>query len=204
MVTIIFETHSTTFDNEAALASGQYDAELSPLGERQALELGRRREHEHFDAIYCSDQQRSYRTAEIAFPQRHDRIIRDPRLRECNYGTWARKPDAEVKAEKPNRITLPFPGGESYQRTTNRMRAFLTDLLQQHNGERVLIIGHRATQHGLEHLINGVPLERAVTAPWKWQPGWEYQLRSSPSPTSVPLTSPWRTASPSRERQNGK
>lgn len=178
MVTIIFETHSTTLDNEAGLAAGQYDVALSPLGERQAAELGQRRGSEQFDAIFCSDLQRSYRTAEIAFPASQEKIIRDVRLRECNYGEWNRHPDKEVKADLVRRIALPFPGGESYQQTTNRMRAFLTDLLQHHNGKRVLIIGHRATQHGLEHLINGVPLATAVTAPWKWQPGWEYHLTS--------------------------
>ncbi|NCO25008.1 hypothetical protein GW901_00575 [Candidatus Parcubacteria bacterium] len=38
MVTIIFEAHGTTLDNEAHLASGHYDIVLSPLGEKQAKE----------------------------------------------------------------------------------------------------------------------------------------------------------------------
>ena len=176
MVTIIFETHSTTLDNEAGRASGHYDAALSPLGERQVAELGRRRAQENFDAIYCSDQQRSYRTAEIAFPKLRDRIIRDPRLRECNYGSWTRKPDTALKLEKINHRTLPFPDGESYQQAMERMRTFLDDLLQRHNGQRILVIGHRAQQYALEHFSNGVPLAAAITAPWQWQPGWEYHL----------------------------
>ena len=39
MVNIIFETHSTTLDNEAHLSSGQNDVVLSPAGEKQAKEL---------------------------------------------------------------------------------------------------------------------------------------------------------------------
>lgn len=178
MVKIIFETHSTTNDNEAELASGQFDVALSPLGERQAAELGQRRSSEHFDVIFCSDLQRSYRTAEIAFPNLRNRISRDARLRECDYGTWTRKPDKELRTERLNRIAFPFPGGESYQQTTERMRSFLNDLVAQRDGQRVLIIGHRATQYALEHLINGVPLADAVAAPWQWQAGWEYHLKT--------------------------
>lgn len=32
MITVIFESHATTFDNEAHLSSGHNDIELSPLG----------------------------------------------------------------------------------------------------------------------------------------------------------------------------
>ncbi len=59
MVEIIFESHGTTFDNEAHLASGHYDVALSPLGEQQSREMGERYANDHFDAIFCSDLQRS-------------------------------------------------------------------------------------------------------------------------------------------------
>lgn len=177
MVTIIFETHSTTKDNVRGIASGQNDAPLSPLGEQQAAQLGQRRADEHFDLIFCSDLQRSYRTAELAFPNLATIIIRDPRLRECDYGDWTGQPEAKVRAERAGRITLPFPGGESYEITTNRMQSFLRDLLTRYDGKRVLVIGHRATQYALEHCCNRVPLPQTVTASWQWQPGWKYQLR---------------------------
>ena len=56
------------------------------------------------------------------------------------------------------------------------MKSFLQDLLRDYDNKRVMIIGSRATQYGLEHWIKGVPLEQVVTAPWRWQPGWEYNL----------------------------
>jgi len=56
------------------------------------------------------------------------------------------------------------------------MKAFLQHLLKEYDGKRVIIIGHRATQYGLEHWLNVVPLGEAVTAPWSWQPGWAYEL----------------------------
>ncbi len=41
----------------------------------------------------------------------------------------------------------------------------------------ILVIGHRATQYGIDHWILGEDLEHAVTKPWKWQPGWRYELK---------------------------
>ena len=41
-VTIIFETHSTSLDNEAGIASGHNDVDLSEMGLRQAKELAER------------------------------------------------------------------------------------------------------------------------------------------------------------------
>ena len=66
MVTIIFEAHSTSLDNEAKLASGHNDVELSELGRKQSKELGERYADQSFDAIYCSDLRRSYETAQAA------------------------------------------------------------------------------------------------------------------------------------------
>lgn len=177
MVTIIFESHATTFDNEKHLSSGHNDVELSPLGKKQAKELGGRRKNEHFDAIFCSDLQRSYRTAEIAFSNKFP-IIKDARLRECDYGDLTKHPSSGVDAEKVKRITKPFPNGESYEQCMKRMKDFLEDLRQKYHDRdtNVLIIGHRATQYGLDHWINEIDIKNLVTAPFKWQPGWIYHL----------------------------
>jgi alpha-ribazole phosphatase/probable phosphoglycerate mutase len=175
MITIVNEAHSTTLDNEKHVVSGWNDVELSPLGVQQSIELGMRRSSESFDAIFCSDLQRACKTAEIAFGEKFP-IIRDKRLRECNYGNFTHKPSDFVDKEKINRIRVPFPDGESYLQTNERMKSFLEDLLKNNDGKKVMIIGHRATQYGLEYWINKVPLEKQVSTPWKWQPGWTYYL----------------------------
>lgn len=176
MVIIIFESHGTTFDNEAGLSSGHYDVALSELGKKQAKGLGERRKNEHIDAIFCSDLQRSYKTAEIAFAGRDFSIIKDKRLRECDYGDLTRRPSKEVEALRPKFITEPFPNGESYRQTSVRMKGFLLDVLKNYDGKKVMIIGHRATQYGLEHWIKNIPIKKAVIAPWQWQSGWTYYL----------------------------
>ena len=175
MITIIFEAHGTTFDNEAHLSSGWNDVALSPLGEKQSKEMGERYKDDHFDAIFVSDLQRAVRSAEIGFGKKWQ-IIKDSRLRECNYGDFTQKPSEQVDVQKPLRINESFPNGESYTQTTARMKSFLDDLKKNYDGKRVMIIGHRATQYGLDNLIKGVSLEQLTTSHFKWQAGWEYKL----------------------------
>jgi broad specificity phosphatase PhoE len=176
MVTIIFESHATSLDNEANISSGHYDVDLSELGLKQARELGDRYKTENFDAIFCSDLLRSYRTGEIAFGDRNFKIYKDRRLREINAGQFNRHPKEEVEGLKTTYISVPFPYGESYEQTTAMIKDFLQELLRNYDGKKVMIIGSRATQYGLEYLINKVPLEKVITDAWQWQSGWTYYL----------------------------
>jgi hypothetical protein len=56
------------------------------------------------------------------------------------------------------------------------MAEFLKWLKKHYDGKKVLIIGARATQFGIENFINGTPYEELVVAKFKWQPGWDYEL----------------------------
>lgn len=174
MLTIIFETHGTTVDNETHISSGWNDAPLSELGKKQAAELGQRYVDRHLDAVYCSELQRSYRSAEIAFADSGVKIIHDARLNECNYGDLNGAPSEQVEPTRGQHVSMPFPNGESYEQTCDRMKSFIDEIKLKHDGQTIMIIGHRATQYGLEHWLKGVPIFEAVTAPWHWQPGWEY------------------------------
>jgi broad specificity phosphatase PhoE len=122
---------------------------------------------------------RSYRTAEIAFGSGTLPILRDPRLRECDYGSLSGFPVEIVDRERSSRIQQPFPGGESYNQVVVRVRDLLSDVIARYRGKRVLLIGHRATWYSLEHLLAGLPLLEAIETPWTWQPGWTYQIASS-------------------------
>lgn len=175
---VLFETHATSLDNEAGLASGWFDVGLSARGEEQARALGARRRHDDLAAVFCSDLSRSFRTAEIAFSDRDVSIVRDARLRECHYGAMTRRPAAEIEARRVASIVTPFPDGESYQQVVDRVSAWLAETTAMFRGRTIVVIGHRATFYALEHLILGVPLDDAVTAPWTWQPGWTYRLMS--------------------------
>lgn len=175
---VLFESHATSVDNEAGLASGWFDVALSAKGEEQARSLGVRRRDDDLAVVFCSDLVRSFRTAEIAFRDRPLPIVRDARLRECSYGTLTRHPVQEIDEGRAAHAAAPFPDGESYQQVVERVSAWLTETTAGFGGQTVLVIGHRATFDALEHLVNDVPLHEAVAAPWQWQPGWTYRIPS--------------------------
>ena len=179
MIAVVFETHSTSLDNELQLASGHYDCDLSPVGEKQARALGDRYQDQDLAAVCCSDLKRSYRTAEIAFAGRRIRIVKDPRLRECDYGELTRRPSARINELRAGRVGTPFPGGESYRQAAARVTDCLLEACLGWEGKTILVIGHRVTQIALEHWTLGVPLDEAVQAPWEWQPGWRYTYECS-------------------------
>jgi broad specificity phosphatase PhoE len=176
---LVFETHATSLDNEAGLASGWFDVALSRAGEEQARILGARRRHDDLTVVFCSDLSRSFRTAEIAFGDRPLPIVRDARLRECDYGDLTRRPASEIDQRRIRHLVEPFPNGESYQQVVDRMCEWLKEAREGYDAGSVLVIGHRATFYALEHLLNGMTLHDAMTSPWTWQPGWTYDLRSS-------------------------
>ena len=173
---VVFETHATSLDNEAGLASGWSDSELSAKGEEQARTLGARRQSDNLAAVFCSDLARAFQTAEIAFTKRSLPIVRDARLRECNYGTLTRHGAADIDARRALHVDEPFPNGESYRQVARRVSAWLEDAVASHSADTVLVVGHRATFYALEHLVKHTSLEDVVIAPWQWQPGWTYRV----------------------------
>ena len=177
-VEIVFETHSTTTDNERWIASGWLDGQLSTLGRRQARELGDRHAEEDVAAVFCSDLERAAETARIAFAPRGLPILRDWRLRECDYGLLNGTPVARLEAERTRHVYDPYSGGESYGDVVARVRSFLHDLTPRFVDERVIVVGHSATKWALDHILEGVPLEELVEGSFRWQPGWLYTLVS--------------------------
>ena len=174
-VEIIFETHATSVDNEAGLASGWGDPPLSDLGRRQARELGKRHRTNRLDAVFCSDLRRALETAEIALGERIT-INADARLRECDYGLMTGSSAVKIAEQRPRRVDVPFPEGESLRDVADRVRSLLDDLARDWDGKRVLVIGHNATFMSLEHLLGGRALEEVASAELVWQPGWRYVL----------------------------
>jgi broad specificity phosphatase PhoE len=175
-IEIVFETHAISADNEAGIATGWLDGQLSEEGRRLARRLFERRRGEWIDTVYASDLGRAIETAELAFGDSGIPIRRDARLRECNYGSLNGSPVFEVERERIKRIYEPFPGGESYRQTVERVRSFLGDVALEHGSGRIVVIGHSATRWALDHLLKGVPLEELVGAPFEWQEGWRYEL----------------------------
>jgi len=175
-IQIVFETHSVTEDNERGIATGWHHGRLSDKGRLLAEELGERRRSDRIQVVFTSDLRRAVETAEIAFGGTPTPIFHDWRLRECNYGEQNGAARDEIDRTRREHLDRPYPAGESWCQATQRVKYFLDDLGLRWKSSRVLVIGHMATRWGLEHFLNGVPLEDLVEARFTWQAGWEYSL----------------------------
>jgi len=110
MVQVVYETHSTTTDNEAGVATGWRHGRLSERGRRQARELGERRRNDGIAAVFTSDLQRAVETAQIAFAGSDITVYQDPSLQRqatarmtptFTYPCFLLTLDARMKIEAP-------------------------------------------------------------------------------------------------------
>jgi len=178
-VTIVYETHSTSTDNELGIATGWLPGRLSERGRAEARELGERRRNDSVNVVFTSDLARAVETTGLAFAGSGIPIRQDPRLRECNYGDLNGTSAKDLSARKTYHVDTPFPGGESYRDVVERTRSLLDDLAQDCDRMRVVLIGHSATKWALDHLLKGQDLTAAMNGGFAWQPGWEYALESA-------------------------
>jgi broad specificity phosphatase PhoE len=172
VTTVVFETHSTSEDNEAGVATGWLGGALSRAGRAQAVQLGERRRHDGIELVVASDLNRSIQTAAIAFQGSEIPLRVDWRLRECDYGELNGMPRALLDEQRVQRVDEPWPGGESWRQAVARVDSFLDEV----RGGRVLLIGHVATRWALDHRVNGRTLEELAAGEFDWRPGWEYEL----------------------------
>jgi broad specificity phosphatase PhoE len=169
---VVFETHATSEDNEAGIATGWLPGRLSAAGRVQARELGRRRREDGIAAVFSSDLGRAVETVQLAFGGSGIPVFLDWRLRECDYGELNGMPRPVLDEQRVARVYEPWPGGESWAEAVARVGRALDDL----PAGRVVVIGHVATRWALDQRVCGRSLEELAAEEFAWQPGWEYTL----------------------------
>jgi broad specificity phosphatase PhoE len=177
-IEIAFVTHELTEDNESGHATGWLPGKLSPEGRTNAARVGTRSVCAGIDAVFTSDLARAVETVELAFPHSTIPVLKDCRLRECDYGTLNGAPAVEVHGVRARYLDRPYPQGESWRQAVARVGRFLEDLPRSWAGRRVLVVGHVATRWGLEHFLNGAGLAGLAEEEFRWREGWEYVLGS--------------------------
>lgn len=180
-IKLTYYVHSATIDNEKGLATGWENGELSELGKRQCVELGKLVKGRKHEVVFCSDLKRAVESAQLIFGSRA-KIIKDKKLRECNYGGLTGAPSSKVDSLLSKKIDEPFPDGESCRDVEHRVREFLKWLSTQQFSD-VAIVSHRFPQLALEVVLSGKTWEQAIRDDWRlkepkeWEPGWNYLLR---------------------------
>jgi broad specificity phosphatase PhoE len=146
---------------------GRSDPDLSRKGYAQSLGLLKQLKGRPLSAIYTSTLKRSFLTAQPVADHLGLPIQRQPELDEIAFGMLEGKLllkfDEELKNEwerfRDHRFTYHIPGGENYTDVANRIRPFLERILRHHEGQEVLIVGHRVVNRLLIGMLLEYPLE---------------------------------------------
>lgn len=145
------------------------DVPLSPTGREQAAAVGRwlgdLPSDERPDLAVVSPYLRTVQTAELALADAGIATVRDERLRDRELGVLdlltgrgvrARLPAEAVRRSWLGKFYYRPPGGESWTDVALRLRSLLGDVSRDHDGGRVLLVGHEAIVLLLRYLLEGL------------------------------------------------
>jgi probable phosphoglycerate mutase len=149
---------------------GRSDPDLSPEGYAQSQALLEQLKDRPISAIYTSTLKRSFLTAQPIASYLGLPIRRQPELNEIAFGILEGKQildsDEEVKSEwekfKENRFSYHIPKAENYTDVLNRIRPFAEKILQNHQGQEILIVGHRVVNQMLIGVLMDYPPEEML------------------------------------------
>jgi alpha-ribazole phosphatase len=161
--------HGQTDWNLQGRYQGHTDLPLNAQGLRQADDLAARLRGAEFTAIYSSDLQRAYATAQAIAGDRRQPVTVDPRLREANLGVWEGMVVADIMHEYPDAwawrqrdpVHARPPGGESLLELAARVAAAVDDLAERHAGGPLLVVAHGLALATLVCRAHGHDLGRA-------------------------------------------
>ncbi|MCI9224346.1 MAG: histidine phosphatase family protein [Acutalibacter sp.] len=152
MVTRIYLIrHCQSMGNIEHKFQGQYDADISPAGEKQLELLGLRFRNEPIDVIYTSPLKRARMTAQAIAKYHNDiEVIDEPGFIEMNVGELENRSLKELAlnypetAEKWDRYPdlCEFPGGETMAEVYERVNRALDRVIAENPGRTVVITTH--------------------------------------------------------------
>ena len=134
---ILLARHGQTdFNAPPVRIQGSLDPPLNATGIAQARELADRVAGEGLRALYASDMLRARQTAEIIAERVGLQPVIEPRVRECDWGSWQGRLIEDIAREEPEHwqawldagASFRFPDGESLEEHMERTAAALDDI----------------------------------------------------------------------------
>jgi broad specificity phosphatase PhoE len=167
---IYIARHGETTWNEEGRIQGRSDPALSPRGVDQSLALLNQLKKRPLSTIYTSTLQRSILTAKPIADYFGLPIQIQPELDEIAFGILEGKFlfnfNEALKAEwnrfRDDRFNYRMPGAENYADVANRIKPFMERLLRDHEGQEVLIVGHRVVNRLLIGMLMTYPQEKVL------------------------------------------
>lgn len=147
--TILFIRHGENeWTHSHKLAGRTPEVHLNEYGRQQAEALGQRLAKTEFSAIYASPLERTMETAQAIARHHNLEIVPRPGMLEVDYGEWT---GAEVKklSKQKSWATIQFypsgagfPGGESMYAMQTRFVHEINQIVAQHPGQTIAMVGH--------------------------------------------------------------
>jgi 2,3-bisphosphoglycerate-dependent phosphoglycerate mutase len=170
---IIAVRHGETAWNVDARIQGSLDIPLNTKGQWQAARTGLALASESIDAIYSSDLQRAYSTAQAIGKHHQITPVTNTGLRERVFGEFQGRTFAEVrenwpeKAERWRRRDLDFApeGGESLLQFRERIIQTARQLASNNLGKSVVWVAHGGVMDVLYREATGQDL--SATRTWE-------------------------------------
>jgi probable phosphoglycerate mutase len=168
MLTLHLVRHGETTHSAEGIFAGDIDPPLTANGLAMAEAVARHASTLSLSAIYVSPKLRARQTAApIAKATGLEPVVEDG-LREIAYGAWEGRKETEVKAADPDAFAawtgdpalVAPPGGESAFAIAARALPVILLARQDHPGENVLFVSHKATIRVLVCALLGAPLGR--------------------------------------------
>jgi broad specificity phosphatase PhoE len=170
LIKIYIARHGETTWNEEGRIQGRSDPGLSPKGYVQSVGLRHHLKDRPLSAIYTSTRQRAILTAKPLANHLGLPIQSQPELDEIAFGILEGKLlhhfDEELKSEwerfKDDRFVYRIPGAENYADVSDRIKPFAQRLLRNHEGQEILIVGHKVANRLLIGMLMEYPVEKVV------------------------------------------
>jgi broad specificity phosphatase PhoE len=167
LINIYIARHGETTWNVEGRIQGRSDPGLSPRGQQQSVALLEQLKNRSLTTIYTSSLQRSILTAQPVANHFGLPIRKSSELDEIAFGILEGRNlyqfDEVTRKEwerfKDDRFNYRIPGAENYTDVANRVRPFVERILEDHQGQEVLVIGHRVVNRLLIGMFLEFPLE---------------------------------------------
>ncbi|PKO89086.1 MAG: histidine phosphatase family protein [Betaproteobacteria bacterium HGW-Betaproteobacteria-12] len=159
--------HGETEWNAARRIQGQIDIGLNATGHRQAEAAGRWLAAAAIGAIYSSDLQRAWLTAQAIGRSLGLAPEANPSLRERRYGVFEGLTYDEARRDHPDgyaafegrNADYDFENGESLKAMFDRVTEALREIVARHAGRNVVVVVHGGVLDIVNRFVRGNSLE---------------------------------------------
>ena len=173
-VRIIAIRHGETAWNALGRIQGHTDIGLNDNGHAQAQQVAQALSGEALDAIYSSDLQRAWQTAQAIAAVTAAPLHAEPGLRERCFGSFEGSSFAQIAQQQPQAAQLwrkrdvqfaPPDGGESLLQLQERIAAAVQRVAAAHIGGHIALVAHG----GVLDMLYRLATRQHLQAPRTWQ-----------------------------------